>query len=88
MCRPSDRVRLLVDVRTSRPIWSSTKRVAGSSRSISSTCEAVFGDELDKARARARVGLLEIHTVTNAAHWVHVDNPAGLLEVLVPTRAR
>jgi esterase len=50
--------------------------------------EAVFGEELDKAHARARVGLMEIHTVTNAAPWVHVDNPAGLLEVLVPTRAR
>jgi esterase len=45
--------------------------------------EAVFGDELEQANARARLGLIDVHTVQGAGHWVHVDNPAGLLDVLV-----
>jgi pimeloyl-ACP methyl ester carboxylesterase len=45
--------------------------------------EAVFGEELEQAKARARVGLIELHTVAEAGHWVHVDNAAGLLDVLV-----
>jgi esterase len=43
----------------------------------------VFGDELEQANARARLGLIDVHTVQGAGHWVHVDNPAGLLDVLV-----
>ena len=44
--------------------------------------EAVFGEELAQAHRRAQRGLLEVYTVPNAGHWVHVDNPVGLLEVL------
>lgn len=45
--------------------------------------EAVFGAELEQASRRARAGLLDVHTVADAGHWLHVDNPAGLLDVLV-----
>lgn len=45
--------------------------------------QAVFGEELEQANARAQAGLIEVHTVPNAGHWVHVDNAAGLLDVLV-----
>jgi esterase len=45
--------------------------------------EAVFGEELEQANRRARLGLIEVHTIEGAGHWVHVDNPVGLLDVLV-----
>lgn len=46
--------------------------------------QAVFGEELERMRERAERGLIELHTVPNAGHWVHVDNAAGLLDVLAP----
>jgi esterase len=45
--------------------------------------QAVFGEELEQARRRAQLGLIELHTVAGAGHWVHVDNPTGLLHVLL-----
>jgi esterase len=44
--------------------------------------QAVFGEELERARERAGRGLMEVFTVANAGHWVHVDNASGLLDVL------
>jgi pimeloyl-ACP methyl ester carboxylesterase len=34
---------------------------------------------LETVRAR---GTVELHVVPNAGHWLHVDNPAFLLELL------
>jgi pimeloyl-ACP methyl ester carboxylesterase len=28
--------------------------------------------------------LVQIHTLRNAGHWVHVDNPTGLLDLMTP----
>ncbi|KIG17983.1 hydrolase, alpha/beta fold family protein [Enhygromyxa salina] len=44
--------------------------------------QAVFGDELARAQALAEAGDIALATVAGAGHWVHVDNPAGLLEIL------
>lgn len=44
--------------------------------------QAVFGDELERARTRAEAGRLRLAIVPRAGHWVQVDNAAGLLDVL------
>jgi pimeloyl-ACP methyl ester carboxylesterase len=46
--------------------------------------QAVFGDELERARTLAQAGPLSLACVAKAGHWVHVDNPTGLLDVLAP----
>lgn len=46
--------------------------------------QAVFGAELERARAAAQTGELELAFVVDAGHWVHVDNPSGLLDLLAP----
>lgn len=45
--------------------------------------EAVHGAELQRAEALAEDGALRLEVVPRAGHWLHVENPAGLLEVLV-----
>lgn len=30
------------------------------------------------------VGKVSLHVLPNSGHWVHVDNPKGLLEIMVP----
>jgi pimeloyl-ACP methyl ester carboxylesterase len=50
---------------------------------IGDRSEAVFGEELAQANRRAGLGLIDLFTVADAGHWVHVDNAAGLLDVLV-----
>jgi esterase len=37
-----------------------------------------------RAAAVVRPGQVEIHPLPNAGHWVHVDNPGGLLAMLIP----
>lgn len=44
--------------------------------------QAVIGEELGRARAVASAGRIALATVAGAGHLVHVDNPAGLLEIL------
>lgn len=29
-------------------------------------------------------GRVSLHVLPNAGHWVHVDNPKGLLEIMAP----
>lgn len=41
--------------------------------------------ELDKAQQAADDSQLRIHVLPNAGHWVHVDNPHGLLDVMLPS---
>lgn len=30
-------------------------------------------------------GTLKTHVLPNAGHWVHVDNPHGLLDMMLPS---
>ena len=44
-------------------------------------------EKLDKAQqaADAADSQLHIHVLPNAGHWVHVDNPHGLLDMMLPS---
>lgn len=35
-------------------------------------------------RDRETEGKVSLHVLPNAGHWVHVDNPKGLLEIVAP----
>lgn len=30
-------------------------------------------------------GKLRMHVLPNAGHWLHMDNPSGLIEILAPS---
>lgn len=30
-------------------------------------------------------GMLKTHVLPNAGHWVHVDNPHGLMDMMLPS---
>lgn len=44
--------------------------------------EALFDEQLDRAHALAAAGRIAVETLAKAGHWVHVDDPDGLLEAL------
>lgn len=44
--------------------------------------EALFGEELERARALASTGRIALETIEGAGHWVHVDRPDALLQLL------
>jgi pimeloyl-ACP methyl ester carboxylesterase len=47
-------------------------------------------DDVQRLKALARresktdIGKVSLHVLPNSGHWVHVDNPKGLLEIMVP----
>ena len=44
-------------------------------------------EDLHQLEALERQGFLRLHLLADSAHWVHSDNPEGLLELLAPTLA-
>uniref|UniRef100_A0A0A9CUL4 AB hydrolase-1 domain-containing protein n=1 Tax=Arundo donax TaxID=35708 RepID=A0A0A9CUL4_ARUDO len=47
-------------------------------------------DDVERLKALSRrerkpdAGKVSLHVLPNSGHWVHVDNPKGLLEIMVP----
>ncbi|KAG0452475.1 hypothetical protein HPP92_025139 [Vanilla planifolia] len=39
---------------------------------------------LSAKERKAEEGKVTLHVLPNSGHWVHVDNPTGLLEIMVP----
>ena len=48
---------------------------------VAERSDAVSGSERERAEAANAAGTITLHEVPRAGHWVHVENPAGLLEV-------
>ncbi|MCA8960205.1 MAG: alpha/beta hydrolase [Planctomycetes bacterium] len=62
--------------------------------SVSSVGQAVIGgrspvvSDVSRARFRETLGPAAVHVLDEAAHWVHVDDLPGLLDLFVPRLAR
>lgn len=41
-------------------------------------------ERLASRRVDESKGKFSVHVLPNAGHWVHVDNPKGLLEIVAP----
>lgn len=41
-------------------------------------------ESLDKKRGDESEGKVSVVVLPNSGHWVHVDNPKGLLEIVIP----
>lgn len=44
-------------------------------------------DRCSSKRVGETEGMVSVHVLPNAGHWVHVDNPKGLLEIVAPNIA-
>ncbi|PKA46148.1 hypothetical protein AXF42_Ash015439 [Apostasia shenzhenica] len=45
-------------------------------------------ESLSKRERTAEEGKVSVHVLPKSGHWVHVDNPKGLLEIMVPNFLR
>lgn len=41
--------------------------------------------QAQQAAAKADDSQLHVHVLPNAGHWLHVDNPHGLLDMMLPS---
>lgn len=42
-------------------------------------------EAVEAANASSAAGRTLLHVLDNAGHWLHVDNPIGLLELMLPS---
>ena len=42
-------------------------------------------DEIERLETLNQIGAINLHTIEDAGHWVHVDNPDDLLACVLPT---
>jgi esterase len=66
--------------------WPALERVAAAGTRVAlvlgGASQAVFGEQRERADQLARAGVIDVIEIPGAGHWVHVDQPAALLEVL------
>lgn len=70
--------------------WDDLVRVAGDTVPhsphydllVAANSDRWSGSMRERARTLERSPRMEVHWLENAGHWVHVDNPDGLLEIL------
>ncbi|MGF1465158.1 MAG: alpha/beta fold hydrolase [Sandaracinaceae bacterium] len=80
------RVRRLLDDYFTRDLWSTLPPSTGHADLVIAGLSTVFGaDERAAAdrHAAASGGRLRVHVLEDADHWVHVDDPEGLLRIVL-----
>jgi pimeloyl-ACP methyl ester carboxylesterase len=70
--------------------WPALERVAAAGTAVElvlgGNSQAVFGEQRERAETMDAAGRLGLHVIAGAGHWVHVDRPAELLELLARPR--
>jgi esterase len=68
--------------------WPALERVAASGTDVQlvlgGASQAVFGEQRERAERLAGAGVIGLVDIPGAGHWVHVDRPDALLDVLAP----
>lgn len=66
--------------------WPALERVAAAGTDVQlvlgGASQAVFGEQRERADRLASAGVIGVVEIPGAGHWVHVDQPTALLEVL------
>lgn len=42
-------------------------------------------EQAQQSAGKSHPGQLHVHVLPNAGHWLHVDNPRGLMEMMLPS---
>lgn len=81
-----DRLRALLDDFSAIDLWPIVEaEVDAGTRVVlvlGGRSEAVFGAERERAERLAAAEMIELEVIDGAGHWVHVDRPDALLQVL------
>ena len=88
-------INVVVGGRSDRWSQAERRRLAEAERGSAANAAPAGGEEEDEGGAanggslpaRLRRGSLKVHVLPEAGHWVHVDDPEGLLRLLVPAVA-
>jgi len=83
---PLERLRALLDDFVRVDLWPIVEAEADAGTRVTlvlgGRSEAVFGAERARAEALAAAGRIAVAVIDGAGHWVHVDRPDALLDVL------
>ncbi len=67
-------------------LWPALRRVSEAGTEVGlvvgGNSQAVFGEQRELAEQAAATGVLSLDVIPGAGHWVHVDQPAALLDVV------
>jgi pimeloyl-ACP methyl ester carboxylesterase len=82
-----DAIRALLDDYLERDDWPATEALGSSTHLhlvVAGRSPVWSAEDLRRAEGQASPGRLTVHRMPDVGHWVHVEDPAGLLSVLAP----